>query len=99
MSKQTKITLAGIEFIVNPSAQYKGHELSTEVGSAKENSLFWIGKLTGIKAVDGKPNPSLTKLSQAQASQILDQLMNKPKQYSKAYVEQCRKVVAKTQGF
>lgn len=105
MEKKT-VVIAGIEYVIDKQGYFKGHALNTKPGSAytkgapKENkALYWIGKLTGVNAVDGDINPSLRKLSKSDATQICSILFNKPKVYSQKYIEQCRKVVAKTQGF
>jgi len=52
-------------------------ECKTQAGSASERVLYEIGKKVNLHAVNGKVNPGLTKLklSSAQASNIMKQLI------------------------
>lgn len=98
-----KIIISGVEYTIGKQNKFKGQLLDTKTGTATEGRRFWLGKLLNIPAVEvkgkKKPNPAFDKLSDSDAGGLLEQMFNKPKTYSKAHIEHCRKVVASTQGF
>jgi hypothetical protein len=92
-------------FSVESVAVYKGYELNTAKGSAKDGQLFTIGRFMNLpaegKAGSKSPNKALKVLSVSDASQVLDQLIteSKNKKPTATAIARAEKTLMRARGF